>query len=212
MTQKEKYDLIVKKKSAHIIGIYDFHHFEEKNLLIEKENTVKKIFFRTAATLLCFLVLFTLTGCKSDETEKTAKKLFSEKWSEITSGETFPAKICVKGYDYMTPSSFSKDVEVFGWLCRFETKQTLIDECKKLNIKSVSAGGSVFIPKYVDERNYNITFYDTDDVVIMELNVDYTGIVTIKVYGGDGYVYVLNGTGLDYDSFKQFVKTDEREG
>ena len=36
LTQKEKYDIIVKKKSAHIIGIYDFHHFEEKICLSER--------------------------------------------------------------------------------------------------------------------------------------------------------------------------------
>lgn len=113
------------------------------------------------------------------------------------SGESAIEKIYVLGYDTTTPSSFSDDFETFSWLCKPKTIQSAVEACKKLDADSVLPGGPVKIKDDVHYKNYTLSFYDHDNVRIMSLNVDYTGIVTISLYSEEKDVYVLHGNGLN---------------
>lgn len=130
---------------------------------------MKHKFFRIAAILLCFSVLLVLVGCGAkpspaqNETEQTAKKLFSDKWKEMTSGEAVPAEICVNynpGEIDISKAHLSDQVhmsEVCGHLCNSETKQKFFDVCKNLNIDKFEAGSAAYISKDASYKYYEIT-------------------------------------------------------
>ena len=172
---------------------------------------MKKVFSAIFALVLCFFTLLAFVGCGKKEAEKTAKKLFSEKWDIVMSGESAIEKIYVLGYDTTTPSSISDDFETFSWLCKPKTIQSAVEACKKLDADSVLPGGPVKIKDDVHYKNYTLSFYDHDNVRIMSLNVDYTGIVTISVYSEEKDVYVLHGNGIEYNDLERFMGIFESE-
>ena len=63
----------------------------------------------------------------------------------------------------------------------------------------------------VHYKNYTLSFYDHDNVRIMSLNVDYTGIVTISLYSEEKDVYVLHGNGIEYNDLERFMGIFESE-
>lgn len=189
---------------------------------------MKHKFFRIAAILLCFSVLLVLVGCGAkpspaqNETEQTAKKLFSDKWKEITSGEAVPDEICVNynpGEIDISKAHLSDQVhmsEVCGHLCNSETKQKFFDVCKNLNIDKFEAGSAAYISKDASYKYYEITLIfgeeqsQTDGGYAPKLYVDCDGGVTVFVYDENRNMYILHGTGINYGDFAQFEKVDER--
>lgn len=182
---------------------------------------MKHKFFRIAAILLCFSVLLVLVGCGAkpspapNETEQTAKKLFSDKWKEITSGEAMPDEISVNPHLSRIVSSSETGpgdrVEVIcGYLKNAETKQEFFDACKNLDISTFELGSAPCISDDV----YEISFHRKSGLRVPSdprLYIDSDGSITIVIHA-ESNTYIMHGSGLNYEDFTKFTRIDERKG
>ena len=104
---------------------------------------MKKSFLRTIALFLSLLTLLAFVGCAKnpdpepnvgrDDVEQTAKKLFSERWKEITKGDMMPVEITVNyapgkpDPSKMFASDKQYTIEVCGYLWSKESKQKFFE-------------------------------------------------------------------------------------
>lgn len=196
---------------------------------------MKKSFLRTIALFLSLLTLLAFVGCAKnpdpepnvgrDDVEQTAKKLFSERWKEITKGDMMPVEITVNyapgkpDPSKMFASDKQYTIEVCGYLWSKESKQKFFDVCKTLDISKFKAGRAAYLSSDAVTKYYNISFnYGVDQVenkkgwYAPKLYIDCDGEVTIYVFDEGNNVYFLHSTGLNYDDFEQFTEINERRG